>query len=87
MKLVKLLDCYKLIKSKKAFSLVELSIVLTAASLVVVSSMYLSEYNDLDNKYQETEQKIKLIETAILAYYKNMVISHVLQILQLTLKI
>ena len=71
MKLAKLSNYYKLIKSRKAFSLLELSIILTAASLVVVGTMNLSEYNEEGDKYQETEQKIEAIETAILAYYKK----------------
>ena len=71
MKLVKFSNCFKFVFFRRAFSLLELSIVLTAASIVVVGSMYLSEYNEVDNKYQETEQKIQSIETAILAYYKK----------------
>ena len=64
-------NCYKFIKSRRAFSLLELSVILTAASIVVVGSMYLSEYNEVGDKYQETEQKIQSIETAILASIKG----------------
>ncbi len=71
MRFVKLLNFFISSRLKRAFSLVELSIILTAGSIFVVGGIYLSEFSENEDKYLATENKIELIETALLAYYKK----------------
>ncbi|MBT4990048.1 MAG: hypothetical protein HOM96_05895 [Rickettsiales bacterium] len=52
-----------------AFSLLELSIIITGASLLLVGGIYLDDYSKMSNRFLETEKKIKAIEIAVAAYY------------------
>jgi type II secretory pathway pseudopilin PulG len=62
---------FSLNSKKSAFSLIELSVILTVIAVVITNAINISKVSSKNNQVRDTKEKLKKIETAINVYVKK----------------